>query len=511
MHEGCYSALTIIRAGDWTVVRSTTKTYIAEVLLSPTHADEQFLDHCRYLGVKTHNCMVKEANRRINKYYRDPEVKAIRKKQRKKGYKLSKEEKVLLKARREQYKLSEYDFQSYLKIFGCSVSKYLDANTVQKIASRVWQAAQAVLFGKGKQIHFQRYEDFRSLEGKNNKQGLRFKDGCLVWGKVQIPILVPANDKWLQRALLDRVKFCRICYRWHNTQWRYYLQLVMEGTPPAKPRPKPLDLEVGLDLGPSTISAVSRYGLLFRELGEGIDSIEAEITRLNRKLDRQRRANNPQNYDSAGRIKRLKKGERRVWNCSNSYYKTRGRLRALYAKRTNKLKQSHEMLANEILEQVGRNITIERMSMAGLAKRSRKNKTNKNTGRSASKKRFGKSIQNHAPSKFVDILTRKAVACGGYVLKPDPTPIKASQYDHTDDTYKKVSLDVREKTLSSGDRVHRDPYSGFLLSNLKDGTAIDQEACIARFPEFKYMHDIVIDDLRRQKAAGKYFPSSMGI
>ncbi len=62
--------------------------------------------------------------------------------------------------------------------------------------------------------------------------------------------------------------------------------------------------------------------------------------------------------------------------------------------------------------------------MAGLAKRSRKNKLNKKTGRPRSKKRFGKSIQNHAPSMFVTILSRKAAARGGQVVKENPTPLR---------------------------------------------------------------------------------------
>lgn len=95
--------------------------------------------------------------------------------------------------------------------------------------------------------------------------------------------------------------------------------------------------------------------------------------------------------------------------------------------------------------------------MAGLAKRSRKNKLNKKTGRPRSKKRFSKSIQNHAPSMFVTILSRKGAARGGQVVKENSTPIKASQYDHTNDTYTKAPLNERVKTLSSGDRVHRTP------------------------------------------------------
>ncbi|MBM6888185.1 transposase, partial [Pseudoflavonifractor phocaeensis] len=296
-----------------------------------------------------------------------------------------------------------------------------------------------------------------------------------------------------------------------HTHWRYHLQLILEGVPPAKPKRKVVDAVAGIDIGPSTVAAASQCGVLLQELGAEVNSIETEIARLDRKMDRQRRANNPDNYDSLGRIKRLKKGERRVWHYSNGYYKTRAKRRTLYAKRKALLKQSHTMLANYLLEHLGNLFFVEKMSIAGLSKRSRKNKTNKKTGRPRSKRRFGKSIQNHAPSQFIDILARKAKACGGDVIRVDPTPLKASQYDHSDNTYKKASLNQRTKMLSNGDKVQRDLYSAFLLSCLDALDTISRSKCSANYSKFKYMHDILIQELRRQKAAGAEFPRCMGI
>src|SRR5713101_6628517 len=49
--------------------------------------------------------------------------------------------------------------------------------------------------------------------------------------------------------------------------------------------------------------------------------------RLQRHLERQRRANNPQHYDAQGRIKKRRRGQgRRVWRESHSYQQTRRRL-----------------------------------------------------------------------------------------------------------------------------------------------------------------------------------------
>ena len=490
--------------------KSKTPSYIVETPLLTTKETYQFLEHCRFLGCRANRVMVNEANKRLNKYYRDPEVKAVRKRQRKKGYKLSPAEKSLLKDKREEYGLSDYAFQAYLKVHGRRIANYLDANTVQKIATRVWQGASAVLFGRGRKVYYQDYEHFVSLEGKDNKCGMLFRNGCLSWQGYKVPIRVRAGDRWLQRALQDRVKYCRVVARWHNNHWRYYLQLVMEGAAPAKPRKPAVDADVGLDLGPSAVALVSNAGLSLQELGDEINSIEAEIARLDRKLDRQRRANNPQNYDKLGRIKRLKKGERREWHYSQGYYKTFYLRRTLYAKRQAKLKQFHKRLAEEVLS-MGNQINVERMSMAGLSKRSKKTKINPKMGRPYSKKRFGKSIANHAPSMFIEALTRKGKARGATVTRYDPKPIKASQYDHTDGSNKKAPLSQREKTLSNGDKVQRDLYSAFLMKCLNADGTISQYKCNRFYPEFKRMHDELLAELRRQKAGGKKFPSCMGV
>ena len=282
--------------------RAKTPTYIAELPLAATQEDERVLDHCRYLGLQADHCMVKEANRRLGRYYKDRAVHELLKRVRQNGYKLSPADKKVLAGKRMEYGLSEYDFHAYLKVFGRRVSGWLDANTVQKIATRVWQAASAVLFGRGGRVRYRRYDQFLSLEGKTNTMGIRYKDGCLIWGKrLKVPVVVRGSDRWLQRALQDRVKYCRVVARWHKTRWKYHLQLVLEGTPPTKPHRKAVEGEVGLDMGPSAIAAVSEGGILFQELGGEVASIEAETARLLRKLDRQRRANNPGNYDAAGR------------------------------------------------------------------------------------------------------------------------------------------------------------------------------------------------------------------
>src|SRR5215467_12566111 len=105
--------------------------------------------------------------------------------------------------------------------------------------------------------------------------------------------------------------------------YRYSAQLALEGVPYQKPKHHALEGTVGLDLGPSTIAIVPKLGEA--RLGTFCAALAPRIAskrRLQRKLDRKRRANNPQNYDEQGRCK---KG-RKTWQDSQGYQATRRRV-----------------------------------------------------------------------------------------------------------------------------------------------------------------------------------------
>ena len=63
-----------------------------------------------------------------------------------------------------------------------------------------------------------------------------------------------------------------------------------------------------------------------------------------------------------------------------------------------------------------------------------------------------------------------------------PNDYKASQYDHTSDTYIKKSLSQRMYRLQDGTMVQRDLYSSFLLYCIDLNTnKIDKNKCIHEF------------------------------
>ena len=516
--------------------RCKTPSYTLEVKLNVTVPQEQELGHRFFLCNKVYNVMVKEARRRLGRYYMNPEVKAILKKRKEnKNYEFTQEEKDTMNKIQAELGLTEFDFHTYIKKQNAPLKKMIDANTIQKLASRCWQATKSVLFSNGETVHFRKLEELTSVEGKDDT-GIRYRDGYMKWKGLEIPVEIRKNDIYAQMALADsRVKYCRIMRRWHKNHWQYYLQLVLEGLAPAKVDRKTGELKhhaketvAGLDIGPSTVAVWSPEGILFQEFADDVDRIDREIARLQRKLDRQRRANNPQNYTEDGQIKRLKKGEKRVWNYSKGYFETRNKLRELQRKRKARVKLSHQILANKIIDTVGRTIYIEKMNWKSLQKKAKKKPVQKKTDKpkteekkkKTKRKRFGKSILCHAPAEFTSILTQKAKYYGGEVIEIDPSDAKASQYNHIRNTYQKAELNERWKQLTKRSEVQRDLYSAFCLGNLKtefdkekdrDKYVVSREKCVQNFKTFRIQHDKLIQSLRKEKQMGKCFPSCMGI
>ena len=156
------------------------------------------------------------------------------------------------------------------------IAEHLDANTAQTLASRAYQAANRVCVGKARRVRFRSNgRGLPSLEGKTNKQGIRFvlqqpeegNQGWLVWGKERIPALIDWQDPVVQYGLRQRIKYVRLLRRKASSPRakgadrdgsRYYAQLALEGVPYQKPKHPVGQETVGLDLGPSTIAIVPR-------------------------------------------------------------------------------------------------------------------------------------------------------------------------------------------------------------------------------------------------------------
>ena len=87
----------------------------------------------------------------------------------------------------------------------------------------------------------------------------------------------------------------------------FYIQLILEGHPYQNPELMIGTEEIGLDVGPSTIAVVGDTKAILKQLCSEIVPKQKEKKKLQRKLERQRRANNPQNYNENGTFKKGKK------------------------------------------------------------------------------------------------------------------------------------------------------------------------------------------------------------
>ena len=483
--------------------RSSTPSFVLTMKLNTGLYESDILDYRFHCGVRIYNVLVKHCRRQLRKLYSDQEYLRLLS-ERSLCAPNDKKHKAFINQKladiRMQYGLSGFQLENYVKLQQYRYKKHIDSMTAQKIAASVWRSVEKYLFGNGKEVHFCRYDDFCSMEGKHNVSGIRFKDGRIHWNGLVIQPKYDKSDVYATKALKRRIKYCRICRKALGMRYHYYLQLILEGVPPIKHNYGSGD--VGIDIGTSTCAVVSQSQCILTVLGDEVKRYDKEISVLSRKLDRSRRITNPQNYRSDGTVK---KGHKR-WNYSNTYYKTAMKKRALERRQADSLRQSQEKQANQIISQ-GTCIYAENMSFSGLQKRAKQTTVN-TKGRFNKKARFGKSLKNHAPARFLGIIDRKLKYIGCELFLVNTKSFRASQYNHITDEYVKKKLSCRGQIMD-GKWIQRDLYSAFLLMNSHPSLEYpDRDKCRSTYERFVKNHDICINKLL---SSSKKHPASFGL
>lgn len=309
------------------------------------------------------------------------------------------------------------------------------------------------------------------------------------------------NDAFEEEVLRNTLKYNRLVRRFEFGKWNYYVQSIFEGTLPTKYTSE-LEGSVGIDIGTSTSAVSSYYQTELEELASGVELDSREVARLNRKLDRQRRANNPHKYNGDGTIKR---GVSQPWVDSKEYLKTKAELSELNRKATEQRKLAHKTLANKIVR-MGSTFVVEQMSFKGLQARTKETKVSEKTGKYQSKKRFGKTILHKAPSMLIEQIRYKTMYQGKTFILANTREVKASQLNHLTEEYNKVSLGTRAKMIG-GDLVQRDLYSAFLLQHVGiDGVTVDIECCKSDFDTFLRNQEFTMSQLTTNlKSVGKEY------
>lgn len=404
---------------------------------------------------------------------------------------------------RKQYGMSEYSFHEDVKQMQNHFKDNIDSFTAQKIATQLWKSYDKLFYGNGNKIYYKRHGELNALEGKSNRTGIRFKDNTILWNGLKIPVVIDYDNDYEYQAMQSKICYNRIIRKYIRNKYKYYVQIVFKGNPPIKLIAETGEIkhymgtgDVGLDIGTRTIAISSQSDVKILELADRIQNIEDQKKKLLRKIDRSRRATNPENYNEDGTIK--KHGNKKVlWNQSNHCIKYQNELKDLYRKQADIRKYQHECLANYIIS-LGNKVYVEKMNFAGLQKRAKKTEKN-DKGRFKRKKRFGKSLANKAPSMLLTIIDRKLRYYGEKLIEINTSEARASQFNHFDGTYKKKSLSQRWNDFD-GLKIQRDMYSAFLIMNINDNLkSFNIDKCNERFENFYRLHNLEVERLKGKK------------
>ena len=480
------------------MARSKTPSFILEKKLLTSQKAEGVLElRFRYVWhIKVQ--LVKYARRQIRKYLENCRRKELVS-ERQNLY--GRTDRISVKRRTEisrelndirlSYGLSQYQFKLWVSPLQHRYKKHIDSRTAQCIADDIWKAVDKYLFGDGKTLHIPKRDDVWSVESNDNTTGILYRKGHIKWCGLDIQMQRASHSSseraYEEEALSHRVKYCRLKRKQFSGRWHYYVQLVMEGLPPKKHSIG--TGRVGIDPGTLSAAVVSDRKCILTALDEGAADYSKDINRINRALDRSRRANNPKNYNDDGTVKKGLK----TWVYSKSYRIEQRKKRSFERKQAASLKCHHEALANEVLS-LGNDIVTENMMYRGLQRRA-KETTKNSKGKYNRKSRFGKSLKTGAPAMLLSIIDRKLHYEGRELHKVNTRTFRASQYNHVTDEYIRKRLSRRHNIID-GRWIQRDLYSAFLLMNSNAALDhADRELCQKTYEKFLVNHDHCIADL----------------
>jgi transposase len=352
----------------------------------------------------------------------------------------------LFRAARKQHAFSDYVLQAFAQQFGHSwLCEHLDSHVIQKLATRAYGAANRLLLGKARRVRFKGRHQLNSVEGKTNAAGQRWCVDHLEWSGLVVPAQLNPRDLVVVHGLSYPVKYARLVRRKVGMRNRFYAQLVCEGRPYRKAQHPLGQGSVGLDLGLSSIAVVAEQTALLQPFCPEVTPSSQRLRRRTRKLDRQRRANNPEHFDERGHVK---KGKHR-WKVSKRQRKVQARRRDAYRRLSATRKRSHGQLAHRVLA-LGSTFHLEQISYR------------------AWQKQFGRSVGRSAPGMFVSLLSRLAASTLGQVVELNTRRARLSQCCHCGAVQKKP-LRQRWHVCDCGVSAQRDLYSASPFSFCEPG------------------------------------------
>lgn len=174
------------------MAKSKTSSYILTLKLKTEKYQEDILNKRLEISRNIYNSCLGEI---LKRYKHTRELKDYRKEY-KNIIKMSKDKERSKKFNElnKKYDLTEYSLHTYVKPIQKYFKDNVDSFTAQKIATRVFNSFQKLMFHQAKRVYFKRYGELNSVEGKSNKTGIRFQDNSLIWNGLKIPVIIKTND-----------------------------------------------------------------------------------------------------------------------------------------------------------------------------------------------------------------------------------------------------------------------------------------------------------------------------
>ncbi|WP_414586021.1 RNA-guided endonuclease TnpB family protein [Scytonema sp. PCC 10023] len=445
--------------------RSTKPSFVLELPLKVDSKQDSELQARFNAAMRLYNNVLGEAKTRMELVKNSEAYQAARKIPRDK----KKERSEAFSKAREAYRFTDYDLQAYANRAAKDskwIAEKIDSNTQQKLATRAFKAVERVLFGKAKDVRFKVDSRFRSIEGKTNKQGIRWKSNHVVWSGLELLAIIDFNNEVIKHGLSCPVKYCRIIRRTFGGKRRWFVQLVLEGFPFQKLENYISNGVIGLDLNISNIAYVADNHAGLLPFADKVPTYQKEITALQRQMQRSQRGLNPDNFEPDFKARRgrktvtkkgkVKKGKRQ-WKKSNNYRKAARKKRELERRKAAYAKSQNRRVVNEILRH-GNNIKTENVSVKGW------------------QKRYGKAISAKSPGFVQSELKRKAESANGSFTKFSTQKTALSQ-THLDGSRIKKSLSERvHRDVTGIPEHHRDLFSAFLSRHVNQDKLSLQDA-----------------------------------
>jgi transposase len=426
------------RKGNLAAGTDSGPGFVLELELEVSEANATWLEKIFRAYRQIYNALKNEMLKRVNRCRRSAEWQAARR--------MPKRTEAEKQARREAFARCQRKYGVTLgeaekagaKLRIGSWEKLTNSRMVQNLAKRVWHSIERLRSGKANRVRFKTEDRFCSIATNRNDTGIIVKPTTgtvTIHNQVSLVYRADADNPCHRHGLTAPLKFGRIVRKEIHGRIRWYLQLVCRGIPYQPPdRVVALGEHVGLDLGPAKIAWSTGFESGQEEFCGALEPKHREIRRLQRQLDRQRRANNPENYHADGRIRKPKAGKL-VWKPSARYQHTRQQLKSRWHRQREHRKSIHGYRANQLLGK-GTVIHVEKAQYR------------------AWQKRYGKAILHHAPSAFLGILTGKVTALQGGLVEINPYQTALSQHC--------VCGHRKKKPLS--ERTHRCERCGFVWS-----------------------------------------------